>query len=135
MSNEDRQNVPVQYNYLILATGATHSYFGHSEFEKYAPGLKTLADAEAIRNNILNAFERAEAEEDPRRRLDLLTFVLVGAGPTGVEMSGAIGELVRSIKCGLELRTRTRSLCRECLRFRSNYVKAVPIVSFGGLRN
>jgi NADH:ubiquinone reductase (H+-translocating) len=103
MSNEDRQNVPVQYNYLILATGATHSYFGHSEFEKYAPGLKTLADAEAIRNNILNAFERAEAEEDPRRRLDLLTFVLVGAGPTtGVEMSGAIGELVRSIKCGLE---------------------------------
>ncbi len=97
VSNEDRQNVPVKYDYLILATGATHSYFGHSEFEKYAPGLKTLADAEAIRNKILNAFERAEAEEDPRRRRDLLTFVLVGAGPTGVEMAGAIGELVRSM--------------------------------------
>src|SRR5579862_3045979 len=92
----DRQNIPVSYDYLILATGATHSYFGHPEFEKYAPGLKNLGDAAAIRNNILEAFERAETEEDPTRRRELLTFVLVGAGPTGVEMAGAIAVLVRS---------------------------------------
>ena len=93
----DRSNVTVPYDYLILATGATHSYFGHPEFEKYAPGLKSLADATAIRNRILQAFEMAEAEEDPSRSSDLLTFVLVGAGPTGVEMSGAIATLVRSM--------------------------------------
>src|SRR5882672_3287653 len=96
VSDADRQGVPIAYNYLILATGATHSYFGHSEFEKYAPGLKSLADAVAIRNKILQAFELAEAEEDPNHHRDLLTFVLVGAGPTGVEMAGAIAVLVRS---------------------------------------
>jgi NADH:ubiquinone reductase (H+-translocating) len=73
-----------------------HSYFGHNEFEKFAPGLKSLADAVAIRNKILQAFEQAEAEEDPSRHRDLLTFVLVGAGPTGVEMAGAIAVLVRN---------------------------------------
>src|SRR5712664_2087306 len=92
----DRQAVRLPYDYLILATGATHSYFGHSEFEKYAPGLKSLADAVAIRNKILQAFELAEAEEDPSRHRDLLTFVLVGAGPTGVEMASALAVLVRS---------------------------------------
>jgi NADH dehydrogenase len=92
----DRQGVPVPYDYLILATGATHSYFGHNEFEKYAPGLKSLVDAVAIRNKVLQAFEQAEAEEDPSRHRDLLTFVLVGAGPTGVEMASAIAELVRT---------------------------------------
>jgi NADH dehydrogenase len=95
-SDADRQSVPIAYDYLILATGASHSYFGHAEFEKNAPGLKGLADAEAIRNNILQAFERAEAEDDSDRRRELLTFVLVGAGPTGVEMAGAIAVLVRS---------------------------------------
>jgi NADH dehydrogenase len=95
-SDADRQDVPISYDYLILATGATHSYFGHNEFEQYAPGLKTLADAVAIRNKVLNAFELAEAEEDPTRHRDLLTFILVGAGPTGVEMAGAIAVLVRS---------------------------------------
>jgi NADH:ubiquinone reductase (H+-translocating) len=65
VSDADRQAVPITYDYLILATGVTHSYFGHNEFEKYAPGLKSLADAEAIRNKILQAFEQAEAEEDP----------------------------------------------------------------------
>jgi NADH dehydrogenase len=95
--NADRDGVPVAYDYLILATGATDSYFGHNEFEKYAPGLKSLADAEAIRAKILEAFERAEAEEDPSRHPELLTFVLVGAGPTGVEMAGAIAELVRGM--------------------------------------
>jgi NADH dehydrogenase FAD-containing subunit len=96
VNDVDRQGVPIAYDYLILATGATHSYFGHNEFEKYAPGLKSLADAVAIRNKILQAFEQAEAEEDPSRHRDLLTFVLVGAGPTGVEMASAIAELVRS---------------------------------------
>jgi NADH dehydrogenase len=96
VSNTDREHVPVPYDYLVLATGVTHSYFGHNEFEKYAPGLKGLADAVSIRNKILLAFEQAEAEEDPSRHRDLLTFVLVGAGPTGVEMAGAIAVLVRS---------------------------------------
>src|SRR6202789_571471 len=92
----DRQDVPIPFDYLILATGVTHSYFGHDEFEKFAPGLKNLADAEAVRNKILTAFELAEAEEDPSTHQDLLTFILVGAGPTGVEMAGAIAVLVRS---------------------------------------
>src|SRR5262249_39066993 len=63
-SDADRQDVPIPYDYLILATGSTHSYFGHNEFEQFAPGLKSLADAEAARNKILQAFELAEAEED-----------------------------------------------------------------------
>jgi NADH:quinone reductase (non-electrogenic) len=96
VSDADRQNVPVAYDYLILATGATHSYFGHNEFEAFAPGLKSLADAEAARNKILQAFELAEAEEDPSRHQDLLTFILVGAGPTGVEMAGALAVLMRT---------------------------------------
>src|SRR5207244_1797718 len=81
------------YDYLILATGAQHSYFGHDEWEPYAPGLKSLPDATCVRRQILQAFERAELEPDPERRRELLTFVLVGAGPTGVEMAGAIAEL------------------------------------------
>jgi NADH dehydrogenase len=96
VTDADRVNVPVHYDYLILATGATHSYFGHNEFRKYAPGLKSLADAVAVRNKILGAFEQAEAEEDPSRHRDLLTFVLVGAGPTGVEMASAIATLIRN---------------------------------------
>jgi NADH:ubiquinone reductase (H+-translocating) len=96
VSDADRQNVPVAYDYLILATGATHSYFGHNEFEAFAPGLKSLADAEAARNKILQTFELAEAEADPSRHQDLLTFILVGAGPTGVEMAGALAVLVRT---------------------------------------
>jgi NADH dehydrogenase FAD-containing subunit len=95
VSDEDRDAVPLPYDYLILATGASHSYFGHNEFERYAPGLKTLAGAEAVRNKVLGAFELAEAEEDPSRHRDLLTFVLVGGGPTGVEMAGALAVLVR----------------------------------------
>src|SRR5262244_2305693 len=96
VSDADRQDVPVAYDYLILATGASHSYFGHNEFAEYAPGLKSLADAEAARNKILQAFELAEAEEDPTRHRDLLTFILVGAGPTGVEMAGALAVFVRT---------------------------------------
>lgn len=96
VSDADRAGVPISYDFLVLATGVTHSYFGHNEFEEFAPGLKSLADAVAIRNKILRAFEQAEAEEDPSRHRDLLTFVLVGAGPTGVEMAGAIAVLVRN---------------------------------------
>jgi NADH:quinone reductase (non-electrogenic) len=92
----DRTGMPLSYDSLILATGAQHSYFGHDEFERYAPGLKSLADAVAVRNKVLSAFEQAEAEEDPTRHQDLLTFVLVGAGPTGVEMSAAIATLIRT---------------------------------------
>src|SRR5277367_437480 len=91
----DRSRVPLSYDFLVLATGVTHSYFGHDEFAAHAPGLKTLADAVAIRNRILQTFEQAEAEEDPSHHRDLLTFVLVGAGPTGVEMAGAIAVLIR----------------------------------------
>lgn len=94
VDNADRQGVPIEYDYLILATGAQHNYFGHDEFAKHAPGLKSLADAVAIRNKILQAFEQAETEEDPSRHQDLLTFVLVGAGPSGVEMASAIANLV-----------------------------------------
>src|ERR1700757_5036247 len=96
VSDADRQNVAIAYDYLIIATGASHSYFGRNEFEKFAPGLKTLADAVATRNKVLQAFELAEAEEDPSRHRDLLTFVLVGAGPTGVEMAGALAVLVQT---------------------------------------
>src|SRR5258706_3372140 len=95
-NSADREQVRIEYDYLILATGATHSYFGRNEFEKFAPGMKTLTDAEAIRNKILQAFEMTEAEEDPSKHRDLLTFILVGAGPTGVEMAGALAILVRS---------------------------------------
>jgi NADH:ubiquinone reductase (H+-translocating) len=83
----------LDYDTLVLATGAQHAYFGHDEWEPYAPGLKTLEDATAIRRRILLSFERAERETDPERRAALLTFVIVGGGPTGVELAGAIAEL------------------------------------------
>ncbi len=83
----------IHYDYLVVATGATHGYFGHDEWERFAPGLKTIADATAIRRKVLLAFEAAEVETDPAKLQALLTFVLVGAGPTGVEMAGAIAEL------------------------------------------
>jgi len=83
------------YDYLIVATGAHHSYFGHNEWERLAPGLKSLEDAVEIRQRVLLAFERAERETDPVRRHAFLTFVIVGGGPTGVEMAGAVAELRR----------------------------------------
>ncbi|MBW8773093.1 MAG: FAD-dependent oxidoreductase, partial [Gemmatimonadetes bacterium] len=82
-----------QYDYLFVATGARHSYFGHTDWEQMAPGLKSLEDAEEIRRRILLAFERAEREPDPVRRQALLTFVVVGGGPTGVEVAGALAEV------------------------------------------
>src|SRR3981189_529879 len=81
------------YDTLVLATGARHAYFGHDEWEPFAPGLKTLEDATTLRRRILVAFERAERETDPKRRAARLTFVIIGAGPTGVELAGTIAEL------------------------------------------
>jgi NADH dehydrogenase len=83
------------YDYLVLATGAADSYFGHDEWMPLAPGLKTLDDALEVRSRVLSAFERAEREPDDRRRAALLTFVIIGGGPTGVEMAGALAELAR----------------------------------------
>jgi NADH:quinone reductase (non-electrogenic) len=83
------------YDFLVLATGAAHSYFGHDEWEAYAPALKTIEDAIAVRSRMLKAFERAEAAEDPEERARLLTFAIVGGGPTGVELAGALSELAR----------------------------------------
>lgn len=85
----------IPFDYLVLATGARHSYFGRDAWEAFAPGLKQIDDATAMRSRILAAFERAETCDDPDERARLLTFVLVGAGPTGVELAGAIAELAR----------------------------------------
>ena len=83
------------YHFLMLATGATHAYFGHDDWAAHAPGLKTLDDALRIRRRILSAFERAEAETDPDARRALLTFAIVGGGPTGVELAGTLAEIAR----------------------------------------
>ena len=85
----------IPYDYLIVAAGATHSYFGHDDWLPYAPGLKTLEDALEMRRRVLLAFERAERESDPQRQRALLTFVIVGGGPTGVELAGALAEIAR----------------------------------------
>ena len=90
---EDGGSIP--YDTLVLATGARHAYFGHDEWEPFAPGLKTLEDATTLRRRILVAFERAERETDPQKRDALLTFVIIGAGPTGVEMAGTIADLAK----------------------------------------
>ena len=85
----------LSYDYLIVATGASHSYFGHPGWAQVAPGLKTIEDALEIRKRILTAFERAELERDPKARQGWLTFVVVGAGPTGAELAGALSEIAR----------------------------------------
>jgi NADH dehydrogenase len=85
----------LSYDTLVLATGARHAYFGHDEWEPFAPGLKTLEDATTLRRRILVAFERAERETDPLKRAALLTFVIIGAGPTGVELAGTIADLAQ----------------------------------------
>lgn len=90
----------LSYDTLVLATGARHAYFGRDDWEPFAPGLKTLEDATTIRRRILVAFEKAELEPDPRLRASLLTFVIIGAGPTGVELAGTIAELARVTLAG-----------------------------------
>ncbi len=98
---ENRQvvadTVTVPYDELVLATGVTHSYFGNDEWEKWAPGLKRVEDATIIRRRLLIAFERAELSDDPAERERLLTFAIVGAGPTGVELAGSIIEVARHV--------------------------------------
>ena len=89
----DEHRVP--YDYLVLATGARHDYFGRDEWAEVAPGLKKIDDATEIRRRLLSAFERAESTDDPAERAEHLTFVIVGGGPTGVELAGAIAELAR----------------------------------------
>src|SRR5580658_4299283 len=89
----DQLRVP--YDTVVFATGSTHSYFGHPEWEKLAPGLKTVENATEIRARLLLAFERAERESDPEKRREDLTFVIVGGGPTGVELAGAMEEIAR----------------------------------------
>ena len=83
----------VDYDTLIVATGASHQYFGHDNWEKFAPGLKTIEDATHMRRRILLAFEAAEREPDPQKLRAWMTFVIVGGGPTGVELAGALGEI------------------------------------------
>ena len=98
-STTGRARVPhvVPYDYLIVATGAAHAYFGHPEWADRAPGLKTLDDALEMRRRVLLAFEAAERESDPARQRRLLTFVIVGGGPTGVELAGALAEIARAV--------------------------------------
>ena len=84
---------PIAYDYLILACGSQHSYFGHEDWESRAPGLKSIEEATEIRRRVLMAFEMAELEKDPKRQDELLSFAIIGGGPTGVELAGAIGEI------------------------------------------
>jgi NADH:ubiquinone reductase (H+-translocating) len=86
---------PIPYDYLILSTGVDGSYFGHDEWRKFAPGLKTLTDGILLRSKILRAFEKAELQEDPKSHPEIVTFVVVGAGPTGCEMAGALADMIR----------------------------------------
>ncbi|WP_299193060.1 FAD-dependent oxidoreductase [uncultured Erythrobacter sp.] len=104
----------LEYDRLVLATGATHSYFGRDEWGPFAPGLKTVEDGVAVRGSILNAFEEAEASDDAERIKRLLTFVIVGAGPTGVELAGAIAELAK-VSVEREFRTIDPSSARVIL--------------------
>jgi NADH dehydrogenase len=90
-----RDGASLPYDHLVVAAGATHSYFGRDEWAAHAPGLKTLADAFEIRRRVLLAFEAAEKEDDPQRRAEWLTFVVIGGGPTGVEMAGTLAEIAR----------------------------------------
>lgn len=99
-SNADSGERTISYDYLVLATGAGQSYFGHDEWAEFASGLKTVGDATSIRRKILLAFEAAEMETDPEKVRALLTFVVVGGGPTGVEMAGAIAELAHKAILG-----------------------------------
>jgi NADH dehydrogenase len=99
----------IPYDFLVLATGASHNYYGHPEWSPFAPGLKSIEDATAIRARILLAFERAEMSEDPAEQARLLTFVIIGGGATGVELAGAIIELARKVLASDFRRINTRS--------------------------
>jgi NADH:ubiquinone reductase (H+-translocating) len=111
----------LDYDYLIVGTGTRHAYFSHPEWERFAPGLKTLEDALEVRRRILLAFERAERETDPVKQQDLLTFVLVGGGPTGVELAGTLAEIARQT-----LRDEFRSI--DTTRARIVLIEAGPTI-------
>jgi len=106
VSSADRENVPLGYDFLILATGVTHSYFGHNEFAEFAPGLKSLADAVAIRNKILQAFEQAEAEEDPTRHRDRAPRRLPTGARTPTAPRAGRGPAHRLTPCAYGLQAR-----------------------------
>lgn len=101
----------LDYDYLVVATGATHAYFGHDDWAPFAPGLKSLDDALAIRRRVLTAFERAEQAPDPVRRRALLSFVVVGGGATGVELAGTLAEIARHTLTGEFRRADPRQAC------------------------
>jgi len=105
----------LSYDYLVVATGATHSYFSHPEWERHAPGLKTIDDALEIRRRVLLAFEAAEREEDPAKQQEWLTFVIIGAGPTGVELAGALSEIAR------------QTMVRDFRRIRSESARVILV--------
>lgn len=113
----DGESIPVSYDYLVVAAGARQSYFGHDEFAAHAPALKSLSDADSIRNKILSAFEYAERKLDPSSHPELLTFVLVGGGPTGVELSAAICDLA------------SRTLASEFRRYDPRKLRVVLVQS------
>jgi NADH dehydrogenase len=115
----------LDYDYLIVASGSSHAYFGHDEWEPYAPGLKTLEDAITIRRRILLAFEKAERETDPVRQRELLTFVIVGGGPTGVELAGTLAEIARQTLRD-EFRSIDTSLARIVLVEASRLLATFP---------
>jgi NADH:ubiquinone reductase (H+-translocating) len=96
-SGPDGRPLELPYDTLVVAGGATHSYFGHDEFARYAPGMKTIEDARHLRDQILMAFEMAELSTDPQERAEWLTFILIGAGPTGVELAGQVAELAHKV--------------------------------------
>ncbi len=105
----------LSYDFLVVATGATHSYFGHPEWERFAPGLKSIDDALEIRRRVLLAFEAAEREEDGAKQQEWLTFVIIGAGPTGVELAGALSEIAR------------QTMVRDFRRIRSDSARVILV--------
>jgi NADH:ubiquinone reductase (H+-translocating) len=117
---------PMSYDYLVIATGATHSYFGHDDWAKFAPGLKRIEDATRIRRSILLAFERAELAGNDAERQRLLTFVIVGGGATGVEMAGAIAEIARQTVANDFRRIDPRSSCIILLEAGPRVIPTLP---------
>jgi NADH:ubiquinone reductase (H+-translocating) len=116
----------LHFDHLIVAAGATHSYFGHDDWAQHAPGLKTLQDAMTLRRHILMAFEAAEASDDEARRASLLTFVVIGAGPTGVEMAGTLAEIARHTLPGEFRRINPASARIMLLEGGSRILQAMP---------
>ncbi len=116
-------NSELTYDYLIVAPGSRHSYFGKNEWEKYAPGLKTLTDAVTIREKIINSLEMAEKENDQSNKIKYLTFVIVGGGPTGVELAGAIAEIAK------------KTIIKDYKNFKPDDAKIILIEAFPRVLN